>query len=225
MNPPTLLTTLVFSLAIIASVIVLGMLAVVAAVAVSRAVESLRNGSFYRRFRDDWDRLRGRTPWLPRMRQMSLLGSTHGQHTTAFVSRHHLAEGGLNCPLCEARVADAGDFSQVYRTIVDGRENECIICPGEREIGDRMVPCATILLASPDTEHGDHLNDAGVVDPNGADPPEYYRFRRCSADQALREKWGVEVKDDGRGDIVTAGPAPKSATADADTALLPAIKE
>jgi hypothetical protein len=194
-----------------------------------------------RQIADGWSRLRGHTPWLPRGRALTLLGATHGQHTTAFVSRHHLAAGGLMCPLCQTVVADAGDFSKVYRTIVDGRENECIVCTGEREVGDRMMPCATLLLASPDTEHGDHLDGNGDVDAKGIDPPSYYRFVRVGAEQALREKWGVEVAGDDRGDLMVAAatePVSVPVRADdissgrlcadpakADTEPLPTIKE
>jgi hypothetical protein len=123
-----------------------------------------------------------------------LSNSASGQHQTCFVSRHHLASGGLTCPLCQMVIA-AGDFTGVKDYVVDGRLNEGVVCQGEREIGDRMEPCRSILLASPDTEHGDHLGANGEVDPNGEDPPEYYRFVRVGALQALREKWGVEVKD------------------------------
>lgn len=142
---------------------------------------------------DWWIRTRGGVPWLPKVRSIQVSGATHGLHQTAFVSRHHLAEGGLTCPLCQTRIAEAGDFRDVYRLLVDGRENEVIVCTGTREVGDEVMPCATLLLASPDTEHGDHLGADGQVDPNGVDPPDYYRFVRVDAQAALREKWGVEV--------------------------------
>lgn len=125
-------------------------------------------------------------------------GEANGQHYCGFVSRHHLAEGGLDCPLCKWHIADAGDFSKVYVADFDGRKNECVVCPGEREVENgRRVACQAILLASPDTEHGDHLNAKGEVDAYAIDPPEYYRFVRTDAAAALREKWGADAKDGG----------------------------
>jgi hypothetical protein len=171
---------------------------------------------------------------------ITVLGSGHGQHQTAFVSRHHLAEGGVTCPICQTVIA-SGDFSGVKEYMVDGRANEGIVCQGEREVGDRVVACAMILLASPDTEHGDHLDGAGKVDAKGVDPPEYYTFVRASPLQALREKWGVNVADadsqSGTVDLKEAAPAGAAAApaaspapagavspAHADTAILPAVK-
>lgn len=150
------------------------------------------------RFRRWWA---GRVPPLPakyRGRLGGTSGTANGQHYCGFVSRHHLAEGGLDCPLCKWRIAEAGDFSKVYVTEFDGRPNECIVCPGEREVEDgRRVACQAILLASPDTEHGDHLNAKGEVDAYAPDPPEFFRFVRTDADASLREKWGADAKNGG----------------------------
>lgn len=209
------LAALTVGVGLVAGVVALGAMAAVISLLVRSSVNGLG-----RRLGDGWTRFRGGVPWLPGRRQLSLLGATHSQHTTAFVSRHHLAEGGLSCPLCQTRVADAGDFSRVYRVIADGRENECMVCTGERELGDgRMVPCGTLLLASPDTEHGDHLNDAGAVDGKGTDPPSYYLFVRVGAEQALREKWGMEIASGTDGDLVAANAdAPTTTSPPAPTA-------
>jgi hypothetical protein len=154
-----------------------------------------------------WLADRGKAPLLPAKYHGRLGGTSgekNGQHYCGFVSRHHLAEGGLDCPLCQWHIADAGDFSKVYRVAFDGRENECVVCPGEREVENgRRVACQAILLASPDTEHGDHLNDKGEVDAYAPDPPEFFRFVRTDADAGLREKWGADAKSDG-GDAVLA---------------------
>jgi hypothetical protein len=168
-------------------------------------------------------RLAGGVPWLDR--DLVVLGEGHGKHQTIFVSRHHLAEGGLECPICNRRI-EAGDFSHVQRTLVDGQENECIVCQGEREVENgRMVPCKTVLLASPDTEHGDHLDADGKVDPKGYDPPEYFRFVRAPADQHLREKWGVDArapedKNDDLGVMVPATAPAEPAKSKRDEVLL-----
>jgi hypothetical protein len=173
-------------------------------------------------------RVNHRPPPLPakfRGRLGGTSGTADGQHHCAFVSRHHLAEGGLDCPLCKWRVADAGDFSKVYVTEFDGRENECVVCPGEREVETgRRVACQAILLASPDTEHGDHLNDKGEVDPYAPDPPEYFRFVRTDPDAALREKWGADAKNGGD-DVVLAPESPKERAKAVDAAKAQARAE
>lgn len=164
-------------------------------------------GSLAARFQR-WLAERGKPPLLPKKfhgRLGGTSGTQNGQHYCGFVSRHHLAEGGLDCPLCHWHIADAGDFSKVYRVPFDGRENECVVCPGEREVDQgRRVACQAILLASPDTEHGDHLNTKGEVDAYAPDPPEFYRFVRTDADASLREKWGSDAK--GGGDDVVLAP-------------------
>jgi hypothetical protein len=177
-----------------------------------------------------WAANRGKVPLLP-AKYLGRLGGTgtdSGQHYCGFVSRHHLAEGGLDCPLCQWHIADAGDFSKVYRVMFDGRENECVICPGEREVENgRRVACQAVLLASPDTEHGDHLNDKGEVDPYAPDPPEYFRFVRTDADAkdggngavllpedpAARAKAAADAKTAARAEALAAGAPPEVAEA------------
>ncbi len=190
-----------------------------------------------RRAREWVIRAGGGVPWLEK--DVAILTNKPGQHSTFFVSRHHLAEGGLECPLCHEMIA-SGNFTGVYRTMVDGRENEVIVCQGKRKVeGIREVKCETLLIASPDTEHGDHLNDKGEVDAYASDPPDYYRFVRAPADQALREKWGVTAAP-GEGDTVVvtepkpANPGPANDViinaqagqdpANAETKQLPAVK-
>jgi hypothetical protein len=161
-----------------------------------------------RRAREWVIRAGGGVPWLEK--DVAILTSKPGQHQTFFVSRHHLAEGGLECPLCH-EIIPAGNFTGVYRTMVDGRENEVIICQGKRKVeGVREVKCETMLIASPDTEHGDHLNDKGEVDAHAPDPPDYYRFVRAPADQALREKWGVTAAPGEGGSVVVTEPKPEN---------------
>lgn len=164
-------------------------------------------------------RVTGGVPWLHE--DVRCATGSSGAHTVMFVSRHALAEGGLECPLCRTQIL-SGDFSRVWRTMVDGRENEVAICPGKRTVEDgRLIDCRTLLAASPDTEHGDHLNDDGTVDHIGLhDPDEFYRFRRAPADQYLREHWGVEASDAGDGKVDVPNDDPKNST----TAKLPAVQ-
>ncbi len=136
----------------------------------------------------------GGVPWA-KTKSVKALGEAHGESDLMFVSRHDLAECGLTCPLCQTLAAERGDFSGVRRMLVNGQENEVVRCPGNRIVeDDRLVPCQAWLVASPDTEHGDHLDNDGKVSTTGDhDEPEFYRFKRITADQALREKWGLDV--------------------------------
>ncbi len=98
--------------------------------------------------------------------------AVHGEHNISFVSRHHIAECGLLCPQCRKLAARRGDYRGVRRT----RLGEAVVC----------AECGETLVASPDTEHGDHLleYDKKVME----------RFVRVSPDKALREEWGEDMK-------------------------------
>jgi hypothetical protein len=138
-------------------------------------------------------RASGEVPWAP-IRYFNAVGEEHGNQAILFVSRHDLAECGLVCPRCKAQVAERGDFTSVRKTSINGTENEVIRCPGTIIIEELDHPCGLWLAASPDTEHGDHLNDDGTVNTDGSnDSPEFFRFKRISAEQALREKYGADV--------------------------------
>lgn len=149
-----------------------------------------------RRPRAAWlSRLLGETPWAGR--SFTALGDGHGYSEVLFVSRHDIAEGGLRCPSCKQEVAAHGDFSRVQRALVNGRENEVIRCTGKVEDpvrGDRT--CGLWLVASPTTEHGDHLDkNTGEIITHGAFPPEMFRFKRISARDVLAQQWGVDVQE------------------------------
>ncbi len=135
-------------------------------------------------------------PWA-RVRAVSAWGASAGntKHHVLGVSRHDIAESGLTCPVCRSLAADRGDFSRVQRMMINGTENEIVECLNIRDVENgRDVPCETFLAASPDTEHGDHLDRDGNVDCTGDyDPPEFYRFVRITKQQATAEKYGVDV--------------------------------
>ena len=148
---------------------------------------------------DRWKRWRqecGKVPWAP-IRAFNAWGATatNVKHALVCVSRHDIAESGLICPVCRTQAAERGDFSRVRRTKINGDENEVIECFGEREVEDgREVPCGTYLAASPDTEHGDHLDDHGnIVAQVKQEPPEHFRFVRIPRDRVLREQYGEDV--------------------------------
>ncbi len=133
-------------------------------------------------------------PWAA-VRSFKALGTEHGHNDLMFVSRHDIAECGLTCPNCNTVAAERGDFSGVRRALVNGTENEVIKCPGRVIIEmDTEVPCPSWLAASPTTEHGDHLDADGKVSEDGSlDTPDFFRFKRITPEQALREKYGFDM--------------------------------
>lgn len=100
------------------------------------------------------------------------LDDTAGESHSAFVSRHSIAEGGLTCPVCKNVAAEYGDFSSIC---VDQRGNEVVLCGH----------CSTYLIASPDTEHGDHLLPY--------DPVRFHSFVRKPQKQVTKEKYGEDA--------------------------------
>lgn len=207
-------------------IIALGMLFGILVLLQGRASQPLRR--LGAKVRQSLDRLRGEVPWLDH--DLTLLsGQEHSLHQTIFVSRHALAEGGLECPLCREQI-HVGNFEHIFKTHVNGRINEVLVCPGRRVVhGGKELPCRTLLIASPDTEHGDHLRDDGTIDHTGEyDPDEFYVFRRVAAGQKLREKWGVDTigvgeTTDGE-EIVDVPNKPPVDPSKADTAEMPAIQ-
>jgi hypothetical protein len=184
--------------------------------------------------------LTGDVPWAT-PRSVKAYGDSHGIHNIWLVSRHDLAECGLTCPCCGALVAEQGDRSLVRRMLVNGRENEVLKCLNsiENEDGSKRV-CGAILVASPDTEHGDDQIDG--------DPDAFYRFVKTTADRVLRDRYGVDATSVDADGVVTVGkrpPAPglpidaatgkpvaswppptgRLADPNAPTDLLPAIKD
>lgn len=109
----------------------------------------------------------------------------HGTHHFEFVSRHAIAETGLHCPLCRNEVAPLGDYRLVRRS----RLGEVIRCNGTRQVNDEDVPCPAYLVASPDTEHGDHL-----IYDKASDKSVFMRFVRIKEADAVKLKYGKDVK-------------------------------
>ncbi len=142
-----------------------------------------------------WLREHGRPPWF-RIRSAVVWGAQEPtlDHVIG-VSRHHIAESGLVCPVCGSVAANRGDYTNVRRMLINGIENEIVECQGEREVeNERDVSCGAILAASPDTEHGDHLDEMGQVVSDGSyDPPDFWRFVRIGKEQAIREEFGEDA--------------------------------
>jgi hypothetical protein len=132
-----------------------------------------------------------RPPWvnLPPLDPWS--STEHGEHKVEAVSRHAIAETGLICPKCLNEICPRGDFTQVREGKIGAIVNEVIICHGQREVRDHKIPCGAILMASPDTEHGDNILWDKVPTEERKDL--FFRFRRISEDQALKEKYGFDV--------------------------------
>jgi hypothetical protein len=138
----------------------------------------------------------GETPWAAGLgRHMRAVPNAGLQptHEVYFVARQDIAECGLACPKCTTEIAERGDFNRVVRSVVDGNVNEVIKCVGLIDMNDgtKPVPCPAWVAASPNTEHGDELIEG--------DPPEFYKFSRITAEQALRERYGMEITADGVG--------------------------
>jgi len=139
------------------------------------------------------------------------LDDTPGEHHIEFVSRHSIAEEGLRCPTCKSFAARRGDYSRVQKGILNEGEpgetiNELIICPNVFKNKDGFdIKCNTFLLASPDTEHGDHLDPEYCgegeddVPMSKETPKQFYLFKRIGKDTAAREEYGddVSIKNDG----------------------------
>lgn len=113
----------------------------------------------------------------------------HGQHSIEYVSRHAIAETGLTCPFCHSEVAPLGDYRLVRRC----RLGEVIRCNGARVMDGDKVPCPKYLVASPDTEHGDH--DLWDITPKADRAALFYRFVKISAADAVRRKFGQDVSE------------------------------
>lgn len=143
-----------------------------------------------------YQREKGKVPWA-RVRAVNLWGDSSGfsKHNVLPVSRHHIAESGLNCPVCGNCAAERGDFSRVQRMRINGVENEVVECAGLREVENNMtVACGTYLAASPDTEHGDHLDANGNIDTDGNnDTPDFFRFKRITRQQATIEQYDADI--------------------------------
>lgn len=116
---------------------------------------------------------------------------SHGEHRMEAVSRHAIAEMGLVCPRCLNEVCFRGDYTKVREGQVGKYKNEVILCDGTRALNGQDVPCGGILMASPDTEHGDNL----LWDNVPADQREalFFRFRRITEEQMLKEKYGFDI--------------------------------
>lgn len=115
----------------------------------------------------------------------------HGTHHFEFVPRQAIAETGLHCPLCKNEVAPLGD----YRMVRHCRLGDVIRCNGTREVNDEDMPCPAYLVASPNTELGDHL----IYDatPKEERLEKFCRFTRISVEDTAKLKHGRDavIKD------------------------------
>lgn len=148
-----------------------------------------------RRHAPEWlCRLRGEPPWA-KPDHGSIVDGCGPDAEWIASSRHDPAEASVSCPMCHTEVAAAGDFRNVRRAIIDGEECEVLKCPGiiQDDPSKKPRPCKVFLVASPDTEHGDHLGPDGQPQVTGDIPPEMYRFKRSTAKQILRERYGADI--------------------------------
>lgn len=116
------------------------------------------------------------------------LSDTPGEHKIEFVSRHAIAETGLTCPVCQTEVAPIGD----YRLVRHSRLGDVIQCNGKRDMKDvGEVPCGMFLVASPDTEHGDHILYDNI--PREERAALFHSFVRITEGEAARRKYGEDI--------------------------------
>jgi hypothetical protein len=126
------------------------------------------------------------------------LGADPYEHDIEFVSRWDIAETGLRCRRCQQMVADRARFGQVQTFVFsDGTINEGICCPNTVERNGVEQPCGLLMLASPDTEHGDHLRSTpfvGMLD-----------FVRKTRREALAEQYdpGVKMTEAPQGEVLS----------------------
>ncbi len=113
--------------------------------------------------------------------------TAHGTHHFEFVSRHAIAETGLHCPMCKNEVSPRGD----YRLVRQCRLGDVVRCNGTRQVNDEDIPCPAYLIASPDTEHGDHL----VYDktPQHKRMEKFCRFVRIAEADAAKLRYGADA--------------------------------
>ena len=126
--------------------------------------------------------------WLAIPANDPLTATTHGEHRVEFVSRHAIAETGLKCPTCFTELAPIGD----YTTVRHSRLGDVIKCNGRRVIQDEEHVCGMFLIASPDTEHGDHIMYDRVPKEDRFEL--FYRFVRISEGDAAKRKYGEDIK-------------------------------
>lgn len=131
-----------------------------------------------------------RPPWvtLPPLDPWNATG--HGEHKIEAVSRHAIAETGLICPRCLTEICSRGDYTLVREGRIGAINNEVVLCQGQRMLNGNKIVCGAILAASGDTEHGDNILWDAVPEKERF---MFYRFRRISEEQALKEKYGFDV--------------------------------
>lgn len=118
------------------------------------------------------------------------LGDVPMETDVEYVSRHHIAECDLICPRCGKVAANRGDFSKIemYR-FPSGEKNEGIRCQNMVRIQNVERACGFLLLASPDTEHGDDK----ALDKKIITYAECLTFKRIDMAKAIKEKYGEDI--------------------------------
>ncbi len=125
--------------------------------------------------------------WIEVPNTDPLTAVTHGEHKVEWVSRHAIAETGLTCPTCGNEICPIGDYTMVRHC----RMGDVIKCNGTVKLQDREAPCGKLLVASPDTEHGDDKLWDKV--PKEEREPLFYRFVRISEGDAAKRKYGEDI--------------------------------
>jgi len=145
-------------------------------------------------FRSLGDGLNRRPPWGVIRGVNPLLGAA-GESNIYWVSRHDLAECGLwvDLPVGRHRVAEAGDFLLIRRGLLPGTGVVVEYIPYEyRAANGQSATC--YLVASPDTEHGDHLKlDNCPPHEKAALLAEMNTFVRRTYAEIVKDRYGPDV--------------------------------
>lgn len=158
--------------------------------------------AFLRSFGDGLNR---RPPWGVIRGVNPLLGHA-GETNIYWVSRHDLAECGLwvDLPMGRHRVAEAGDFLLIRRGVLPGTGVVVEFIPYEYPAGNGQT-ATCYLVASPDTEHGDHLKlDNCQPHEKASLLSEMNTFVRRTYAEILQDRHGADMRLTADGNIAAA---------------------
>lgn len=163
-------------------------------------------------------------PYVGQLPGVDPLSTVPGEGRICFVSRHSLVESGLYWETVAVReeAAKPGEFWRIRRGTLGstGEEVEFI----------HHAPRDTYLVASPDTDHGDHLLLDQVLEEKGRKAylqliAEMNRFVRRDPVQLARERLGMDLVGDGEGGLAARPMAATAADGEAldDETIIPFV--
>lgn len=161
------------------------------------------------------DPLNSNPPFVGQLPGADPLGTAPGEGRITFVSRHALVESGVYWETVAMReeAAKTGEFWRIRRGLMGaaGEEVEFI----HHAVRD------SYLVASPDTEHGDHLLLDKTREERGEEAyrrllAEMNRFVRRDPMELARERLGADLEDGGEGAYIARPMAAEAVQQDID---------